>query len=220
MPKETFLNLEEQKQKKIINETMKEFSEKGYKNGNIGVIAKNAGVSKGSMYQYFDDKKELCLYCVKVACDISFKYVDYKIKDCYNMSIFDYIYFGYKNAWTLFKDERLIYVFLQNIGMDIKSDISGEVLNLISKESQIYYDEIIQMIENNKKQGLMRSDITTKNIWIYISAVSGKFKEGMLVIAKEKGKEIYDMSFEDFEPFINDMVSLMKNGIGANKGGV
>ncbi|WP_026884580.1 TetR/AcrR family transcriptional regulator [Clostridium akagii] len=219
MPKETFFNLDEQKQKKIINKTMKEFAEKGYKNGNIGTIAKNAGVSKGSMYQYFDDKKELCLYCVKLACDISFKYVDNKIKDCYDMSVFDYIYFGYKNAWTLFKDEREVYVFLQNISLDIKSDISEDVFNIIGKESQLYFKQIMEMIENNKKQGLMRRDISTANIWIYISAVSGKFKEGMLVIAKEKGKEIYDMSFEDFEPFIKDMISLMKNGIGQNNGG-
>lgn len=216
MPKETFLNLDKQKQKKIINETMNEFTEKGYKNGNIGIIAKNAGVSKGSMYQYFDNKKELCLYCVKLACDISFKYVDNKIKDCYDMSVFDYIYFGYKNAWTLFKDEMLVYVFLQNMYLDIRSDISEEVFNIIRKESELYLNPIIQMIESNKKQGLIRSDISTENIFSYISAVSGKFKEKMLLIAKDKGKEVYDMSFEDFEPFIKDMVSLMKNGIGQN----
>ena len=218
MPKETFLNLDEQKQKKIIKETMKEFSEKGYKNGNIGAIAKNAGVSKGSMYQYFDDKKELCLYCIKLACDISFEYVNNAIKDCYDMSIFDYMYFSYKKAWTLFKDEREVYVFLQNISLDVKSEISSDVFNIFIKESEPSFKQIMQMIENNKKQGLMRSDISTENIFSYISAVSSKFKERMLVIAKEKGKEVYDMSFEDFEPFIKDMVSLMKNGIGQNNG--
>ncbi len=216
MPKKTFLNLEEQKQKRIINEAMKEFSEKGYENGNIGVIAKNAGVSKGSMYQYFDDKKELCLYCVKLAGHISFEYVDNKIKDCYDMSIFDYMYFSYKKAWTVFTDEREAYVFLQNISLDIKSEISADVFNILIKEYETSYKQIKQMIENNKKQGLLRSDISTENILSYILAISGKFKESMLVIAKEKGKEIYDMSFEDFEPFINDMVSLMKNGIGQN----
>jgi AcrR family transcriptional regulator len=214
MPKKTFINLDEDKQKKIINQAMKEFSEKGYKNGNIGVIAKNAGVSKGSMYQYFHDKKELCLYCVKLAWDISFKYVDDAIKDCYDMSIFDYTYFGYKKAWMLFTDERDVYSFLQNIYIDIKSDISGDVLNIIRKESEASIKLIKQMIENNKKHGLIRSEISTENIFLYISAVSSKFKEGMLVIAKDKGKEVYDMSFEDFEPFIKDMVSLMKNGVG------
>ncbi len=219
MPKETFLNLDEEKQKKIINQAMKEFSEKGYKNGNVGVIAKNAEVSKGSIYQYFDGKKELCLYCVKLACDISFKYVDKAIKVCYDMSIFDYIYFGYKKAWTLFSDEREVYVFLQNIYLDIKSEISGDVFNIIIKESEPSIKQMKQMIENDKKQGLIRCDISTENVFLYISAISGKFKEGMMIIAKKKGKEIYDMSFEDFEPFIKDMVSLMKGGIGQNNGG-
>jgi hypothetical protein len=155
-----------------------------------------------------------------LAGDISFKYVGNAIKDCYNMSVFDYIYFGYKKAWTLFTDEKEVYIFLQNIFLDIKSDISGDVFNIIRKESEAYIKQTKQMIENNKKQGLIRSDISTENIFLYISAVSGKFKEGMLVIAKDKGKEVYDMSFEDFEPFIKDMVSLMKNGIGPKNGGI
>lgn len=36
-----------------------EFLKHGFEKANVGDIAKNAGVAKGSMCQYFENKKEL-----------------------------------------------------------------------------------------------------------------------------------------------------------------
>jgi AcrR family transcriptional regulator len=64
MPKETFFNLNEEKQEKIMRASISEFSRYGFEKGNIGSIAGSAGVAKGSMYQYFQNKRELFLYSV------------------------------------------------------------------------------------------------------------------------------------------------------------
>ena len=65
MPKKTFLNLSEEKQEKIMRAAIAEILNNGYEKANIGTIAKNAGVAKGSMYQYFENKKELFLFSVQ-----------------------------------------------------------------------------------------------------------------------------------------------------------
>jgi AcrR family transcriptional regulator len=62
MPKETFFNLNEEKQEKVMRSAISEFLKHGFEKGNIGDIAKNAGVAKGSIYQYFENKRELFLY--------------------------------------------------------------------------------------------------------------------------------------------------------------
>lgn len=48
-----------QTKKQITDAAMKLFSEKGYYNTNSKEIAKEAGVSIGCFYNYFDDKKEV-----------------------------------------------------------------------------------------------------------------------------------------------------------------
>jgi AcrR family transcriptional regulator len=59
MPKETFIKLPEDKQERILRTSVSEFTANEFEKGNIGEIAKKAGVAKGSMYQYFENKKEL-----------------------------------------------------------------------------------------------------------------------------------------------------------------
>lgn len=63
--KPTFLNISAEKREKILSVATHEFSENGFENTNINIIAKKAGVSVGSLYKYFDTKRELFLTVVQ-----------------------------------------------------------------------------------------------------------------------------------------------------------
>lgn len=57
------------KKNRIIQAGLKVFSEKGYHNTNTAEIAKIAGVSTGIVYSYFEDKKDIFLYSIKLYFD-------------------------------------------------------------------------------------------------------------------------------------------------------
>lgn len=59
--KSTFLRLSAEKQKKIRDAAIKIFAENGYANAKMKTIAVAAGISVGSLYQYFDTKEEIFL---------------------------------------------------------------------------------------------------------------------------------------------------------------
>lgn len=59
MIKRTFYNLPPEKREKIIDVTRREFSKGNRKKITINSVIKNAGISRGSFYQYFDDKLDL-----------------------------------------------------------------------------------------------------------------------------------------------------------------
>ncbi|HZK24709.1 MAG TPA: TetR/AcrR family transcriptional regulator [Oscillospiraceae bacterium] len=62
MPKTTFFNLNKEKQSKIFQAAVQEFSLCSFKEASINQIIKQAGISRGSFYQYFRDKKDIYLY--------------------------------------------------------------------------------------------------------------------------------------------------------------
>lgn len=62
MPKETFKNIPEAKRQKFLSEAALLFAEKGYAGADMGELARRAGVSKGSIYNYFESKEDLFLY--------------------------------------------------------------------------------------------------------------------------------------------------------------
>lgn len=64
MPKQTFFNLPDEKRSAILDLAIAEFAEHDYKNASISRIVAQAGIAKGSFYQYFEDKKDLYLYLI------------------------------------------------------------------------------------------------------------------------------------------------------------
>jgi TetR/AcrR family transcriptional regulator len=58
----TFLNLAPEKQARVLSAALGEFSDKGYAQASLNTMVSASGIAKGSIYQYFKDKKSLFLY--------------------------------------------------------------------------------------------------------------------------------------------------------------
>lgn len=59
---EKFNSLKPEKQERIINAAITEFANKGYSNAATDEIVKQANISKGALFHYFTNKKELFLF--------------------------------------------------------------------------------------------------------------------------------------------------------------
>lgn len=57
-----FFSLETEKKERIINAALEEFTQNGYDKASTNEIIKKANISKGSLFSYFNNKKELYLF--------------------------------------------------------------------------------------------------------------------------------------------------------------
>lgn len=64
MPKQTFLNLPAEKREQIVSAAVEEFAANGLENASTNRIIAKSGISKGSFYQYFEDKHDVFDYLV------------------------------------------------------------------------------------------------------------------------------------------------------------
>lgn len=64
MPKPTFLNLPDEKRLRITELAIDEFSSHPYRQASLSRIVARAGIAKGSMYQYFENKLDLYQWLV------------------------------------------------------------------------------------------------------------------------------------------------------------
>lgn len=82
-----FLNLKEEKKEKILEASITEFADKGYNNASTNEIVKHAGISKGILFHYFKNKKNLFLfvydYFIELCMDEFFKKVDVEESDIF-----------------------------------------------------------------------------------------------------------------------------------------
>lgn len=65
MPKQTFYKLPQEKQERILAAAKNEFTHARYDDASINQIVRESGISRGSFYQYFEDKQDIFLYFLK-----------------------------------------------------------------------------------------------------------------------------------------------------------
>lgn len=90
MPKQTFLNLPEEKRRNIVDAAIEEFAEYGLENASTNRIVANSGISKGSFYQYFEDKQDVFMYLLSVLEQEKLEYFKDKRPPSANMDTFGY----------------------------------------------------------------------------------------------------------------------------------
>ncbi len=65
MPSRTFFNLKEEKKERIEKALIHEFGKGSFEQASITNIINEAGIPRGSFYQYFEDKKDAVQYLIE-----------------------------------------------------------------------------------------------------------------------------------------------------------
>src|SRR5690625_5398364 len=68
-----FINLKSDKQKEIINAAIMEFVQSGFEKASTNEIVKRSNISKGSLFNYFNSKKDLYVYLIEYSVQIDRK---------------------------------------------------------------------------------------------------------------------------------------------------
>jgi AcrR family transcriptional regulator len=90
MPKQTFFNLPDKKRQTIVNVAIDEFADYGFESASINRIVANSGISKGSFYQYFDDKLDLFKHLVEIMAQEKTEYFKDKHPPGANLDTFQF----------------------------------------------------------------------------------------------------------------------------------
>jgi AcrR family transcriptional regulator len=90
MPKQTFLNLSQEKRQAVVDAAIDEFANYGFEGSSINRIVINSGISKGSFYQYFEDKMDVFKYLLDVLANEKMEYYKGKHPPSTNMDTFEY----------------------------------------------------------------------------------------------------------------------------------
>lgn len=90
MPKQTFFNLPGGKREAIIHAATAEFADNGLESASTNRIIANSGISKGSFYQYFEDKQDVFMYLLTLLEQEKMEFFKDKRPVSKNMDTFDY----------------------------------------------------------------------------------------------------------------------------------
>ncbi len=89
MPKPTFFNLPEEKRIRVVDAAIDEFANNSFQTAGVNRIVDNAGIAKGSFYQYFNDKEDVFRYILEVTGERKLKYLTEMVANLEKYDFFD-----------------------------------------------------------------------------------------------------------------------------------
>lgn len=176
MIKSTFINLPKEKQNKIIDAVIQEFSNPLCGKISINNIIKSAKISRGSFYQYFDDKVDLIEILVQCFMKKTISIVDEIISKAGND-----IFTTYKNLFNTtvsFTDDKKQRALIKNLLNNIKANqnlVDDYLINQFNKSCHI----------TNLSQKFSRSNLKFKSdedVEYLINILSTVFEKSLFKI--------------------------------------
>lgn len=210
MPKKTFQRLDEDKQERVIRSAIAEFHVNGFEKAKISTIAEQAGVAKGSIYQYFEDKKDLFLYSVTWSMEYFLKNMNVHTP-MQEMDVFDYLLQDRQERAELALRETTMMLFYQDIMTGKFGDLTKTVLDELWKMGDAY---ILQMIAVGKKKGTIRADADDRVLAMVYKGVTGQLDEYIFgQLAKGDLVRLPD-NVEEIEAIVMKTVDILRKGMG------
>lgn len=204
----SFHNLDEDKQKKIMDICIEEFARNGYERASTNNIVKRAGISKGILFHYFGSKKNLYLYAVDYATDFLVKefYGKYKMQP--GDDLFQRLMGGALSKLKLAYEYPDMYKIL----IEAYSDVPDELKKEFDERRGKLYREHMPLLLKDIDTSKFRKDIDAKMaielLVLSLEALgdkyTGRFK-GQCGIYFESLEEI----IEDYKKYID----ILKYGI-------
>jgi len=169
-----FMNLDENKSKKIIDAAMNEFIRSGYERASTNVIVKEAGISKGSLFNYFTNKKGLYLFLLDHSVSVIGQI--YNETDWSERDIFKRMAAMGVTKFRIYKKHPAVFAFLKSTTRETSAEVKDELTGLQASVFKDGMEKSYKNIDFSK----FREDMDIKKVMNIINWVIMGFAEQQL----------------------------------------
>ena len=207
MPKETFINLPEEKKIKIEKAAIQEFVDYPYDGASINRIVERAEISKGSFYQYFEDKKDIYKHIINKIVEEKIKYMSPLLFNPGSLDFFTLIKELFLSALRFAQSRPDLVVIGNRLLADRNHPLYVEIMSEnTTKSVKIYQDLLKKAID----EGNVRDTIDITMTASFVTNLS-------IFIAEYYKEHINETIDEKILETVEKCLDILKNGIGAIK---
>jgi len=213
MVKTTFLNLDEEKRQRILTAALEEFSAQPYESASLNRIVAQAGIPKGSLYQYFADKKDLYLYLIDEAAQAKLAFLrQHELTG--QVDFFE----GFAALMLAGAEFDLNYPqYSRLLSQAFNSPLVDEITTRLKGKS---FDYLYELLQTARQQGHIRGDLPLDLIVFTLNTLTTEFGK---YAAQKAGLKWDGRIFDpqqreklralDLRGMIDDLMRLLREGM-------
>ena len=202
MPKDTFYNLDEEKRSRVLDAALEEFGNRPFHQATVGRIVKKADISKGSFYQYFESKKDLYRYLIKMSQEKKLVFMKGTLKEMEGEDVFYRLRGIYRAGFRFAEKNPRLLAIGQNL-MKEDDELRRELLDQSLSSGEDFIEE---MLEKGVKDGEIDPGANFSVAASMIAQYNLNLADRFLQTPIEEGAE-------EFLNKIDDMIYILKRGL-------
>ncbi|MDW7660908.1 MAG: TetR/AcrR family transcriptional regulator [Bacillota bacterium] len=196
----SFKQLDINKQNQILEAALIEFSKSGYKKASTNNIVEKAGIGKGMLFHYFNNKKTLFDDLI----EISLEFMKKEFIDQIDRSPADFIEKSKRVAkakMNAMKKNKLVFEFLGNLYLHEYEGMDEDQINRALVLQKSMYD----LLYNNVDLSVFREDIAPEMVMKLIKWSIDGFQAELV-----KSLEGTDLEYQDYKEDWNDFYAFLE----------
>ncbi len=210
IPKSRFFNLAPKKQDRIIQVAMEEFGSKGFNGASINAMVERLGIAKGSIFQYFGDKRGLFLFVF----DHSVEMVKTYLKTIRNRSaeadlktrLTQILFAGIRFV----NQHPLLYRLYLRVLFEPKAPFRDDMLISLRRYSMAYFRSLLEAARERRE---LKDGMDIDQACFVLDAVMDRFLQALTVVHLDAGLGVYKGSFDNAEYRARQVVETICLGI-------
>ncbi|MCX6829278.1 MAG: TetR/AcrR family transcriptional regulator [candidate division Zixibacteria bacterium] len=200
----TFRKLEPSKKEAIYRAALKEFSSDVFDRVSLDLVAAAAGVSKGSLFQYFGNKEHLLEFVAEIFLDNYRQYWESYFAREHAVRARDRVSQYLLACLEYWERERIDYRFLMKMQYENPLAVAGAFLERVTQSQREYISTII---ERGRATGEIRGDMETETISFLIHAALRNLEQTYAAILQTPKTKV------DFRDIAAKITVLLFDGI-------
>ncbi|NRD77272.1 TetR/AcrR family transcriptional regulator [Bacillus sp. BRMEA1] len=197
-----FLNLDKEKQDRIMNAAIKEFAQKGYDKASTNEMVKEADISKGLLFHYFGNKKKMYLFLFDYFCEMISADFYQKI-DLSETDFFKRISQGVRIKMDLLNQYPEAFKFLEETYFEDSEEVKAELEKRIKEMNDINFGKIYEGIDISK----FRDDMDIQKVLKIITWTFEKVSEEEL--QKVKLSPGHEMDYQRMQQIAEEYSGIL-----------
>ena len=220
MPLKTFMNLDEKRQKEIIDTCLKEFALRPYNEVSLSRIIQKLGLAKGSFYRYFPSKRDLYEYLIEYAKKLNVGLFEKTLKDPGDDILEAWSRF-YAGAAKLDNE----YPVFGGFGYRLSQERDNVVLGDVALKSKMQGLKVLRgLFEDQQKKGNIRRDLDVDQMIYTLMQVQEGVMDYLALKYKvdykkniAKGKPLFSIPEDVLKKELAGFARILREGMGAER---
>ena len=208
----TFRHLPPDKQERVLDAALSEFADQGYQAASLNRLVAQAGIAKGSLYQYFPNKEGIFRHIFQFALNQVRRTLTGVKEETLEADFFTRLEKSLLAGVRFLREHPRIFNLYLKIQFDQNVPFRQEFLAAVRRHAAEYFDSLVRRA---KARGELRPGVPEAATLFLLDAVFDRFLQAVAIPALDVNLGLHQAGEEITRRRIRELMNLLKEGLAA-----